>query len=104
MRGGAKHSRHLRTQEIAQQIMRINKNHWTFEFMTSCPGDSGSILETSRISERTLQDHGTSKHLISEVTICFKSDEFDEIAAPGPHVQSVWEALIGRYGIYDENH
>ena len=27
------------------------------DFMTSCPGDPGSILDTSRDSKETLQDH-----------------------------------------------
>ena len=37
-------------------------NHETFDFMTSCPGDPGGILETSKDSQKTLQNHGTSKH------------------------------------------
>ena len=46
------------------------------DFMTSCLGDPGSILETSRDSGKTLQDHGTSKPVISEVTMFVNISRF----------------------------
>ena len=67
--------------------------------MISCPGDPGSILNTSGESKKTIQDHGTSTSRFS-----LKSRDVDEIAAAGLHLRSDWEALVGRCGIYVEHH
>ena len=34
----------------------------TLDFTTSTQGDLGNILDTSERSNKTLEDHGTSKH------------------------------------------
>ena len=58
-----------------------------------------------RLRPKTLQDHATSKRLISEVTIFVtKSQDVDEIAAAWPHLRSGLGALVGRYWVYVENH
>ena len=74
-------------------------------FMTSCPSDPGSILETSRNYGNRLQDHGTSKHLIfRNHDVHQQSEKFDNIATDTWHLRSDWEAIVDRYGIYIENH
>ena len=71
--------------------------------MTSCPGDHGSIRDTSKDSNKTLQDHGTSKHLISEVTTSI-SEDVDEIWVAFQSIPEETRALVDTIVIYVENH
>ena len=63
--------------------------------MKSSPDVAGSILDMSIDSKKTLQDNGTSKHLISQVTVSSTSEDFEEIADGRAHLRLVWGVLSG---------
>ena len=102
--GGEALSSRVNGHMMFAQPMRNCENHPKCDFMTSHPCDPGSVPDTSKDSKKTVQVHGTSKHLISEVTIFVKHQDVDEIAADVQHLRSVWGALVSRHGIYVEKH
>ena len=72
--------------------------------MTSCPGNPRSILETSRDSWKTPRPWDIKTLYFGSHNFHEQTQDVDEIAAPGPHLRSVFGALIDRYGIDVENH
>ena len=86
-------------------IMSNHLNRSTCKFMTLCPGDSGIPLDISRDLNKTLQDHGISKHLIAQVTNFINTLSFCYAIWLGPQVmQTCWGALANTIVIFVENH
>ena len=69
--------------------------------MTSCLGDPRSILDTFETPRKRYNTMGHQQSFLSSQDV---SQDVDEIAAVPRHLWPIWKALIGRYGIYDENH
>ena len=81
-------NRHLTFSDVTRNL----DHHATCKFMTVCPGDPGGMLDTSKDSWKTVEDHRTSKHLIAEVMISSNSEDVDEIWQGSQVMRHVWKA------------
>ena len=74
--------------------MKIIRNVISCHHVQETPGAFWRHLGTLGRLYKTM---GHQNNLFRKLRFSLTSQYFDEIAAPGPHLRSVWGALVGRH-------
>ena len=80
-----------------------HENHQTCNFMMSSQKTPEAFWTHLGPLNKSLQEHGTSKHLISEVTSFISTSRCRRNRGCVSHLRSVWQALVGKYEIHVDN-
>ena len=97
MRGGVKHSPHMRTPEIHQKSSKIND-------LENEPGHVWRLPKVSGVTRDDIWHHETSQNNISRSRFSQDLQEFHKIVADCRHLWCDSEPGADIVGIYVENH